>query len=67
MKSFFKFLSEARSTPASEKAKKLGLTSDGSGGWKDRSGKTVARTVGGELKFTERGTSTLTTGGGQQP
>ena len=67
MKSFFKFLSEARSTPASEKAKKLGLTSDGSGGWKDRSGKTVARTVGGELKFTERGTSTLTTGSGQQP
>ena len=67
MKSFFKFLSEARSTPASEKAKKLGLTHDGSGGWKDRSGKTVARTVGGELKFTERGTSTLTTGSGQQP
>ena len=67
MKSFFKFLSEARSTPASEKAKKLGLTSDGSGGWKDRSGKTVARTVGGELKFSERGTSTPTTGGGQQP
>lgn len=67
MKSFFKFLSEARSTPASEKAKKLGLVSDGSGGWKDRSGKTVARTVGGELKFSERGTSTPTTGGGQQP
>ena len=67
MKSFFKFLSEARSTPASEKAKKLGLTSDGSGGWKDRSGKTVARTVGGELKFAERGTSRPTTGGGQQP
>jgi phosphopantetheine adenylyltransferase len=67
MKSFFKFLSEARSTPASEKAKKLGLTSDGSGGWKDRSGKIVARTVGGELKFSERGTSTPTTGGGQQP
>ena len=67
MKSFFNFLSEARSTPASKKAKKLGLTSDGSGGWKDRSGKTVARTVGGELKFSERGTSTPTTGGGQQP
>lgn len=66
MKSFFKFLSEARSTPASEKAKKLGLTHDGSGGWKDRSGKTVARTVGGELKFSERGTSTPTTGGGQK-
>ena len=48
MKSFFRFITEARSTPVSEKAKKLGLVSDGSGGWKDRAGKTVARTVGGE-------------------
>lgn len=67
MKSFFKFLSEARSTPTSEKAKKLGLVSDGSGGWKDRSGKTVARTIAGELKFIEKGTSSVKTGGGQQP
>lgn len=67
MKSFFKFITEARSTPVSEKAKKLGLVSDGSGGWKDRAGKIVARTVGGNLKFSDRGTSAPTTGGGQQP
>jgi len=67
MKSFFKFITEARSTPVSEKAKKLGLVSDGSGGWKDRAGKTVARTVGGELKFTDRGTSSVQSDGGQQP
>jgi len=67
MKSFLKFITEARSTPTSEKAKKLGLVSDGSGGWKDRSGKIVARTIGGELKFIERGTSSVKTGDGQQP
>jgi phosphopantetheine adenylyltransferase len=67
MKSFFKFITEARSTPVSEKAKKLGLVSDGSGGWKDRAGKIVARSVGGNLKFSDRRTSAPTTGGGQQP
>ena len=67
MKSFFRFITEARSTPVSEKAKKLGLVSDGSGGWKDRAGKTVARTVGGELKFTDRGTSSVQSDSGQQP
>lgn len=67
MKSFFRFITEARSTPVSKKAKKLGLVSDGSGGWKDRAGKTVARTVGGELKFTDRGTSSVQSDGGQQP
>jgi hypothetical protein len=67
MKSFFRFITEARSTPVSEKAKKLGLVSDGSGGWKDRAGKTVARTVGGELKFVDRGTSSVQSDSGQQP
>ncbi len=67
MKDFFNFLSEARVSKAAEKAKKLGLTSDGSGGWKDRAGKIVARTVGGELKFAERGTSSVQSGGSQQP
>ena len=57
MKSFFKFITEARSTPTSEKAKKLGLVSDGSGGWKDRAGNIVARTVGGKLEFTDRKTT----------
>ena len=54
MKSFFNFLSEARVSKAAEKAKKLGLTSDGSGGWRDRSNKIVARTVGGELVFSDK-------------
>lgn len=52
MKSFFNFLSEARVSKAAEKAKRLGLTSDGQGGWRDRDGNVKARTVAGELKFT---------------
>jgi len=51
MKSFFQFLSEAAQSQASMQAKKLGLTGDGHGGWIDRSGKTVARTDKGKLKF----------------
>lgn len=54
MKSFFNFLTEARTTKASEKAKKLGLTGDGKGNWVDRGGNIRAKTVGGELKFTDR-------------
>ena len=54
MKSFFNFLSEARVSKAAEKAKKLGLTSDGSGGWVDRQGNVQARTVAGELVFNQR-------------
>ena len=57
MKSFFNFLSEARVSKAAEKAKKLGLTSDGSGGWVDRQGNIQARTVGGELQFTGKKSS----------
>jgi hypothetical protein len=67
MKSFFRFITEARSTPTSEKAKKLGLVSDGSGGWKDRAGKTVARTVGGELEFADRKTSAAPVSDTRQP
>ena len=51
MKDFFNFLSEARKTRASEKARKLGLTSDGKGNWVDRGGNIKARTQGGELVF----------------
>jgi nicotinamide mononucleotide adenylyltransferase len=58
MKDFFNFLSEARVFKAAEKAKKLGLTSDGSGGWVDRQGNVQARTVGGELVFTQKKGST---------
>ena len=53
MKDFFNFLSEARVTRASEKARKLGLTSDGSGNWVDRGGNIKARTQGGELVFVD--------------
>lgn len=51
MKSFSNFLFEARTSQASLQAQKLGLTGDFHGGWMDRSGKTVARTVKGKLVF----------------
>jgi hypothetical protein len=51
MKSFFTFLSEAAQSQASQQAQKLGLKGDGHGGWLDRSGKVVARTDKGKLKF----------------
>ena len=51
MKSFSKFLSEATQSQASQQAQKLGLKGDGHGGWLDRSGKVVARTDKGKLKF----------------
>ena len=56
MKSFFNFLSEARKTKASERAKQLGLTSAGGGRWVDRSGKYVAQTQDGVLKMVQPGT-----------
>jgi hypothetical protein len=52
MKNFFQFLSEATQSQAAMQAKKLGLSGDGHGGWVDRSGKVVARTEDGKLKFT---------------
>ena len=51
MKKFTQFLTEARETSASTEAKKLGLTGDGHGGWYDKNGEFVAKTVGGKLKF----------------
>lgn len=51
MKSFFQFLSEATESQAAAQAKKLGLKGDGHGGWLDRSGKVVARTDKGKLKY----------------
>jgi hypothetical protein len=38
-------------TQASEKAKQMGLKSDGHGDYYDKQGKLVAKTVGGNLKF----------------
>ena len=54
MRDFFNFLSEARKTRASEKAKKLGLTSDGQGNWVDRAGNIKAKTQAGELVFVDK-------------
>jgi phosphopantetheine adenylyltransferase len=54
MKSFLNFFSEARQTKASTRAKQLGLTGDGQGNWVDKAGNIVARTEGGELRFTDR-------------
>jgi hypothetical protein len=51
MKSFSRFLSEATQSQAAMQAKKLGYTGDGHGGWLDRSGKLVARTDKGKLKY----------------
>lgn len=51
MKSFFQFLSEASESQASMQAKKLGLKSDGHGGWLDARGELVAKTEKGKLKF----------------
>ena len=55
MKGFGDFFSEARSSQASEKAKKLGLKGDGHGGWYDRAGEFVAKTEKGDLKFFTKG------------
>tara|TARA_R100001460_G_scaffold31370_2_gene61798 strand:+ start:784 stop:2085 length:1302 start_codon:yes stop_codon:yes gene_type:complete len=56
MKDFFNFLSEARKTKASEKARQLGLTGDGQGNWVNKSGNIVAKTEDGVLVFTQRKT-----------
>lgn len=51
MKKFSQFILEFRGSRASEKAYRLGLSSDGHGNWVDRSGKIVAQTVGGDLEM----------------
>jgi len=51
MKKFSQFISESRGSRASEKAYRLGLVSDGHGGWVDRGGKLIAQTVNGDLKM----------------
>ena len=57
MKKFFQFLSEAAESQAAMQAHKLGLSGDGHGGWIDRSGKIVARTENGKLKFSGKKSS----------
>ena len=51
MKNFFQFLTEAGQSQASMQASKLGLKSDGHGGWLDTRGEFVAKTEQGKLKF----------------
>ena len=51
MKSFLDFLTEAKESQAAMQAKRLGLKGDGHGGWIDRSGKVIARTDKGKLKY----------------
>jgi hypothetical protein len=51
MKTFRQFISEARETQASQMAKQKGLRGNGHGDWYDATGKLVAKTVSGELKF----------------
>jgi len=48
MKSFFQFLSEST---AVQQAARLGLQTDGHGGWYDKNGEFVAKTEKGRLKF----------------
>jgi phosphopantetheine adenylyltransferase len=55
MKSFFQFLSEAKTSKAADQARRLGLTGDGHGGWYDNNGEFVAKTEKGELKFYNKG------------
>ena len=55
MKRFSHFISEAKTTKASEQAKRLGLSGDGHGDWYNAQGEFVAKTVKGELKFFTKG------------
>ena len=48
MKSFFQFIKESN---AVQQATRLGLTSDGHGGWYDKRGEFVAKTEKGQLNF----------------
>ena len=51
MKSFFSFLSEARTSQAAEMAARQNLTGDGHGNWYDKDGKRVAVTKKGRLEM----------------
>jgi hypothetical protein len=51
MKSFSQFLKESSISQAVQQAQSLGLVPDGHGGWYDRRGEFIAKTVGGKLKF----------------
>jgi len=54
MKRFLNFLSEARTSQASQQAERRGLTGDGHGNWYDKDGSLVAKTERGTLKFFDK-------------
>jgi phosphopantetheine adenylyltransferase len=66
MKTLFQFLNEARVSQASQEAKKLNLTSDGHGSWRDSRGKLVAKTVAGKLKMLTAQERAAEEGGGER-
>jgi phosphopantetheine adenylyltransferase len=51
MKSFSRFLFEAKKSLAAQQAARLGLVGDGHGGWYDKNGEFTAKTEGDRLKF----------------
>jgi len=51
VKKFSSFITEARTTKASQEARRLGLVGDGHGDWYDRTGVLKAKTVRGELQM----------------
>jgi len=57
VKHFLTFITEARTTKASQQAKRLGLVGDGHGDWYDQQGNLKAKTVNGELKMFGGGSS----------
>ena len=66
MKTLFQFLNEARVSQASQEAKKLNLSSDGHGSWRDSRGKLVAKTVAGKLKMLTAQERAAEEGGGER-
>ena len=66
MKTLFQFLNEARVSQASQEAKKLNLTSDGHGSWRDSRGRLVAKTVAGKLKMLTAQERAAEEGGGKE-
>ena len=66
MKTLFQFLNEARVSQASMEAKKLNLSSDGHGSWRDSRGKLVAKTEKGKLKMLTAQERAAEEGGGER-
>ena len=55
MKNFLRFFTEAQKSQAVIQATRLGLQSDGHGGWYDKKGEFVAKTEDGKLVFYNQG------------